>query len=202
LTDRYLLYLDVLGFERMVAEETERVGALMRVIDQLNAHRHPNFKSIVFSDTLLVYNTDDARNEDDDRYLVMYLIEFAMDLHSRLVGSGIFLRAVIRWGQFNDARLKNIETFYGSALIEAYWYEKTIPCTGLFLDNFTAERNPYYPMVRYYSAYRYVLLRRGAALRVKARYGCLAHRGGETPAFGLRSRLGGRKGYRVSERGT
>src|ERR1700733_14178558 len=30
----------------------------------------------------------------------------------------------------------------------------------------------------------------------------MAHRGGETPAVGLRSRLGGRKGYRVFERDT
>lgn len=156
--NRYLLYLDVLGFERMVAESPERVDALMRVIDQLNAHQHPNFKSIVFSDTLLVYNTDEARDEDDDRYLVMYLIEFAMDLHSRLVGSGIFFRAVIRWGQFHHAKLENIDAFYGSALIEAYRYEKTIPCTGLFLDSFTAERNAYYPMVRYDSDHQYVLL--------------------------------------------
>lgn len=156
--DRYLLYLDVLGFEHLVAESPERVDALLRVVDQLNAHQHPNFRSIVFSDTLLVYNTDDARNEDDDRYLVMYLIEFAMDLHSRLVGSEIFFRAVIRCGQFNHAKLENIDAFYGSALIEAYRYEKGIPCTGLFLDNFTAERNAYYPMVRYDSDYQYVLL--------------------------------------------
>lgn len=158
LKDRYLLYIDILGFARMVADEPERAGALMNVIDHLNAHEHPNFKALVFSDTMLVYNSDDARNEDDHHFLVMYLIEFAMDLHSRLVGSGIFFRAVIRWGQFNHARLENIEAFYGRSLIQAYQDEKRIPCTGLFIDGITAKCNTYYPMVAYDSEYHYVLL--------------------------------------------
>ena len=56
MTDRYLLYIDVLGFSALIDEGLGKINDLYEVIASLNVHRHDAFKVIVFSDTILVYN--------------------------------------------------------------------------------------------------------------------------------------------------
>lgn len=165
MSERYLLYLDILGFESLTANDPNRVDALMDLIDRLPAHTNREaFKVIVFSDTVLVCNVEEPLSESDAIVYVMYLIEYALYLHERLVGSGLRFRAVIRRGEFTYRTLKNIDTFYGAALIQSYKDEKSIPCTGLFITPEVNSLNKYYATVPYSEQFEFVLLAREADL--------------------------------------
>ena len=98
--DEYLLYIDILGFTELAESSSDRVEDLYRVIASLNVHEHPDFATIVFSDTILVHCATNVRSEDSRRYVVMYLCEFAQDLLVRLCGRGVTFRAVLTYGAF------------------------------------------------------------------------------------------------------
>ena len=67
---KFLLYIDFLGFRDIVASP-ERIRSLYMIVDSLNAHKHHSFTTIVFSDTILVYNKVQPANEEDRKYYVM-----------------------------------------------------------------------------------------------------------------------------------
>ena len=133
MADRYLLYIDILGFSDLVAGSDERIRDLYEVIASLNVHRHPSFRAIIFSDTLLVYNVEGQDTRSDRSYLVMYLCEFAQDLQRRLTKKDIFFRAVLVRGEFNHYELNQLPCFFGQALIDAHESEKKIKAIGLFM---------------------------------------------------------------------
>ncbi len=111
--DRFLLYIDILGFAEMTKSEPRKVARVYSILDELNVHQHQSFKTIVFSDTVLVYNPDLASSDKDRRYLVWYLIEFAEDLHHRLTGQDIYFRAILTSGSFAHY-LKGAKTLSGT----------------------------------------------------------------------------------------
>lgn len=131
---RYLLYIDILGFSDLVKRDSRAVQDLYEVIVSLSALRHYAFKTIVFSDTILVYNILGADTPRDKSYLVMYLCEFARDLQHRLTGRDIAFRAVLVRGEFQHYELNGVPCFFGRALIDAYKAEKEIKAIGLFID--------------------------------------------------------------------
>lgn len=130
---RFLLYIDILGFSNLVADGSPRIHDLYEVIASLNAHKHSAFRAIVFSDTVLVYNTDGGDTKPDRQYLVMFLCEFAQDLQHRLTKRGIFFRAVLVYGEFTHYELNSMPCFFGPALIDAYNAEKELQAIGLFM---------------------------------------------------------------------
>lgn len=133
--ERFLLYVDILNFSNLVTQKGE-VEELYKIINSLNVHRHDVFRTIIFSDTILVYNKSHPTGLADIRYIVMYLCEFAQDLFYRLVGKDIHFRAYITSGTFAHYPMDNIkDVFYGDALIEAYRAEKKLQSTGLFMAN-------------------------------------------------------------------
>jgi len=135
LRDKYFLYIDILGFASLVTR-AGRVEDIYARIDNLNAHQHVSFKTLGFSDTILVYNVDDLDWDDHDKTaLVTRLCEFAEDLFYRLVSEDVHFRAYICRGDFRHTRIENIDAFYGSALIRAHQREGEIQCTGLFIEN-------------------------------------------------------------------
>lgn len=144
MSERFLLYIDILGFAEMTDREPRKVARTYAILDSLNVHQHHAFKTIVFSDTVLVYNPEPAKSIDDRQYLVWYLTEFAEDLHHRLTGQDIHFRAVLTSGDFSHYPLKNIECFFGRALISAYSREKGIPSIGLFMDKSCVEYNRFF----------------------------------------------------------
>ena len=144
MSERFLLYIDILGFSEMTDREPRKVARTYTILDLLNVHRHHAFKTIVFSDTVLVYNPQPAKSLEDRQYLVWYLTEFAEDLHHRLTGQDIYFRAVLTSGDFSHYPLKNIECFFGRALISAYTREKGIPSIGLFIDKSCVEYNQFF----------------------------------------------------------
>ncbi len=156
--DKYLLYIDVLGFTQLVESDSERIQQLYTIIDSLNVHKHEAFSTIVFSDTILVYNRYDPTTEADHQYFVMYAIEFAQDLLYRTIGQSLFFRAVLTYGRFDHYKLKNVECFYGPALISAYKREKAIYSTGLFIDNVCNNYNDIFKSSRYDDSLHFVYL--------------------------------------------
>jgi hypothetical protein len=131
---KYFLYIDILGFSSLVI--AGRVRDLYRRLDNLNAHDHPSFSTIVFSDTIVIYNKDDLDwDEDDKTALVSRLCEFAADLFYRLISQDIHFRAYICCGEFLHSKLQHIEAFYGRALVQSYYREREIQCAGLFIEN-------------------------------------------------------------------
>ena len=160
MNERFLLYIDILGFAEMTRKEPRKVARIYSILDSLNAHRHAAFKTIVFSDTVLVYNPSLATSTKDCEYLVWYLIEFAEDLHHRLTGQDIYFRAVITTGDFSHYELNNIECFFGEALVNAYMSEKEIPSLGLFIDNNCNNFNKYFRSLPFNESYSFVYLNR------------------------------------------
>jgi hypothetical protein len=100
MTDRYLLYIDILGFSDLVAGSDPKIHDLYEVIASLNVHDHPSFRAIIFSDTILVYNVEGQDTRSDRSYLVMYLCEFAQDLQHRLTAKDIFF--ALFWSEENS----------------------------------------------------------------------------------------------------
>lgn len=127
------LYIDILGFAELL-KEPKKVAWLYETLDKAALHRDSNYKAIVFSDTVLVYNTHTRLATDSKAVELMYLIELTQDFFLRLVGSGVFFRAVITEGEFAHTKLKYFEAFYGQALVDTYRSEKALIGVGLFLD--------------------------------------------------------------------
>jgi hypothetical protein len=130
---RYLLYIDILGFSDLVQRSSEAVQDLYEVIVSLNAHRHDAFKTIIFSDTILIYSRSGTDDTATKSYLIMFLCEFAQDLQDRLTGRNVVFRAVLVRGAFRHYELNSVPCFFGQALIEAYRAEKEIKAIGLFI---------------------------------------------------------------------
>ena len=159
---KYLLYIDILGFSDLVKRDPLQVERIYGVLDSLNVHRHDMFRTIVFSDTVLVYNRTDPKLNDKKahEYIVWYSIEFAEDLHHRLTGQGLFFRAVLVSGEFQHYALENIDCFFGEALIDAHARERTIPSIGLFIDTACNQYNCYFRTEPFGNQLHFVYLNR------------------------------------------
>jgi len=158
---KFLLYIDILGFKEMTLSEPRKVARVYSILDTLNAHRQTRFSTIVFSDTILVYNKEDAASDNERRDYVWQLTEFAEDLHHRLTGQDIFFRAVLVQGDFNHYQLKNVECFFGGALITAYVAEKELPSLGLFMSSECQRYNQFFRTAPFSSDFAFVYLNRG-----------------------------------------
>ena len=155
---KYLLYIDILGFADLVKNNREKVHYLYEIIDSLNVHTHHSFNTIVFSDTILVYNKYGPTNDDDHRYLSMYSCEFAQDLLYRLIGKEIYFRAVIDYNEFEHDKMKNIERYFGEALINCYRFEKNINSIGLFITDQANKYQTIFPTIQYNKNLHFVFI--------------------------------------------
>lgn len=132
--NKYLLYIDILGFSDMVKNDYGKITTLFDYINNLNVHRHGAFQTIVFSDTILIFNKETPTSTHDHEYFVMFACEFVQDLMCRSVDLEIQFRAILTYGEFFYERLSNIEAYHGKALVNSYQKEKDINGIGLFID--------------------------------------------------------------------
>ena len=158
MSEKYLLYIDILGFGDMAMSDSARVRRLYNLLDDLNVHRHPGFRTIVFSDTVLVYNDFTPRDEHDHEYAVMFSCEFAQDLLFRLAGHDTYFRALLDYGEFSHDSLTNIKSFFGPALVRAYQREKTLKAVGLFATTSCVARNVVFPTEHFHDDLHFVFL--------------------------------------------
>jgi len=149
MSDRYFLYIDILGFADLVATDPKKVDQLFGAVNQLTAHQHGDFQTVVFSDTILIFNKTAPVRKHDHQYLVMYAIEFAQDLQKWCIKLDIQFRAVLVKGEFHYRKVENLEAYSGGALIKAYRKEKEINGIGLFIWKNIAHRNTIYKTVSF-----------------------------------------------------
>lgn len=146
---KYLLYIDILGFSNLVKEKPSEIEKLYEILNSLVVHKHDAFKTIVFSDTILVYNKYEPFDKEDHNTIVMYSCEFVQELTYYLADKNIYFRAILTYGEFKHYNLKNVECFYGSSLIDAYTKEKEINAMGLFIDKRINLHNRIFPTTEY-----------------------------------------------------
>ena len=130
---KFLLYIDILGFREILQDRPETIPALFHIIATANIHKHPDFRTVVFSDTIIGY-TPFCLDEDQPHDLVELLCEFCQDLFYRFSPLDVFFRAVITRGEFEHFQLQSSPCFYGAGLIEAHDLEKDVRSIGAFLD--------------------------------------------------------------------
>ncbi len=160
MSHRLLLYIDILGFSSLVANGADRLADLYECIASLNVHTHPGFKTIVFSDTVLVYNTEIDRI-DTQRFkadLVTMLCEFAQDLQARLIKRAIMFRALLVEGDFTHVELNSIPFYHGSALIKAHSAEKSLKAIGLFMEKSLVPYSRIFKTVEFNSHFNYTFV--------------------------------------------
>lgn len=168
--EKFLLYIDILGFSDLVNKQPGKVKELYEVVNHLNVHKHDAFQTIIFSDTILVYNKFDTETLCDKEYIVMYMIEFIQDLLFKGSSIDLNFRAILTYGEFEHFKLENVECYYGKALIEAYSKEKEINGIGLFIDNDLDEKyNQIFQSYEYNNELNFVFLFQ-TILRLKFHY--------------------------------
>lgn len=155
---KYLLYIDILGFSDLVKTDPEKVEQIYKTIDSLNVHKHGAFKTIIFSDTILVYNIMDPVSVHDHEYLVMFLCEFVQDLLYKTITKNIYFRATLMYGEFRHYNLVNTECFYGKCLVDSYNKEKDIVSMGLYIHDDCNKYNEIFPTLQYDAGFSFVFL--------------------------------------------
>lgn len=155
---KYFLYIDILGFADLVKQDPSEIEKIYEIINSLNVHSHDTFKTIVFSDTILVYNKVDVSSQHDHEYVVMYACEFVQDLMYRFADKKRHFRAILTYDNFKHYNLKNVECYYGDALVNSYYKEKDVNGIGLFIDKRIAKYNKIFPTTEYDKDLQYVCL--------------------------------------------
>jgi hypothetical protein len=158
MSEKYLLYIDILGFSDLVKADPKKIDTIYDALDRLNAHEHNAFKTIIFSDTILVFNITEPRTEEDHHYLVMFSCEFAQDLQKWCIKMNVQFRALLLYGEFYYQQRKNLESYYGAALIKAYLKEKELQPMGLFITKDIAHKNRIYKTVSFDQDVNFVFL--------------------------------------------
>lgn len=149
------LYIDILGFGQLVKSNTSKVDKIFEIIDGLNVHKHFALKTIVFSDTILVFNKNEEHSND---YYVTYLIEYSQQLFYQLSLINIYFKGIITLGDFNYSNLKNIEAYYGLALIDTYNDESKLDGFGLYINKNLSQEVVVFDKVEFNNKYEYVFL--------------------------------------------
>jgi hypothetical protein len=156
--EKFLLYIDILGFSELIKSNDNKVAKLYSIIDTLHVHQHDTFETIVFSDTILVFNKVNPITNHDNEYLVMYFCEFVQDLFYRCIELEIHFRAILTHGEFLFEKMKHISAYYGNALIDSYLKEKDIDAMGMFIDKRLKSINRLYPSISFDSNLDFVYL--------------------------------------------
>lgn len=152
---KYFLYIDILGFSTLVKSNSPKIDQIFKILNSLKAHKHFAFKTIVFSDTILVFNEDSSR---EDEYYMMYLCEFVQDLFYSTNHLNVYFRAVLNRGEFIYRKLSNIESYYGKALIDCYEKEKEIKSIGLFVDKTISKKIITFTVIDFDKNFDFVIL--------------------------------------------
>jgi hypothetical protein len=152
------LYIDILGFSDMIKGGFP-VADLYERIDQLSVHRDKDFTTIVFSDTIVVYGSEAWNGYQNQA--VMWLVEFAQDLFFRLIGIDKHFRAFVTRGEFYHEKMKNIEAYYGMALVRCHEAEKAINACGVFMDRDLVPLSDVFPTTPYNDEWAFTHIAQG-----------------------------------------
>lgn len=163
--NRAFLYIDILGFENLVRTNSNKVDKIFAIFDSLKVHKHFALQTVVFSDTILVFNKDESLSKD---YYCTYLVEYAQALFYRLSEINIYFRSILTFGEFNFSQMSNIQAYYGLALIDAYKDEgrkengengeEILEGFGLYVDRKVSHEIIVFDKVPFTKKYEFILL--------------------------------------------
>lgn len=157
---KYLLYIDILGFANLSLKNDNSIRKIYETINELNVHRHGAFETIVFSDTILVTNRHEIINQESHEYLVMFSCEFVQDLlfKCQVKNLSVPFRAILSYGEFEYYELANLSCYHGKALVDSYNREKSINGVGLFISNDILKYNKIFRTIKYDKELDFVFL--------------------------------------------
>lgn len=153
--NRTFLYIDILGFEHFVRENPDKVDQIFAIFDTLKVHKHFALQTVVFSDTILVFNIDENLSTD---YYCTYLVEYSQELFYRLSAINVYFKGILTYGEFNFSKMTNIKAYYGVALIDAYKDESTLEGFGLYVDKRLSSEIIVFDKVPFTEKYEFILL--------------------------------------------
>jgi hypothetical protein len=157
---RAFLYIDILGFKNLAIANSPKIKNIFKILDGLQSHNHRHYfslQTVVFSDTILIFNTNDTEINDVHLY-VTYLIEYTQELFYKLATINIYFKGVLTFGEFNFDQLKNIQAYYGLALIDTYKSEKELGGFGLFADKNISNKVIVFDKVHFSEKFDFVFL--------------------------------------------
>lgn len=120
----------------MINEQSPKIPQIFNIINELSVYKHYAFQTIVFSDTILVYNKE---NDKPTHYYLTYMVEFAQQLFYRLLSIDVYYRGLITYGEFEFKQLENIQAYWGKALLDSYEDEDKLLGFGLFVSKDVSE---------------------------------------------------------------
>ena len=153
--EKAFLYIDILGFENLVRTNSEKVDKIFEIFNTMKAHKHFALQTVVFSDTILIFNKDESRSTD---YYCTYLVEYAQILFYKLSAINVYLKGILTLGEFNFSQMSNIQAYYGLALIDAYKDETTLEGFGLYVDRKISKEIIVFDKVAFTEKYEYIFL--------------------------------------------
>ena len=143
--NRYVGFIDVMGFKEMVArKDHDEVGGMLRqmsfmknvlqrvVLGPIETHkevseREERIKSVTFSDSILFVTKDDSLNDLLALALVLEIFQEAA------IQRGAPTKGAISFGRLTADFEESI--FYGQPLIDAYLLQDQLYYYGVILDN-------------------------------------------------------------------
>lgn len=153
--NRTFLYIDILGFKNFVRTNPTKVDKIFSIVDTLKVHQHFAFDTIVFSDTILIFNKDEGRSTD---YHCLYLVEYSQELFYRLSEINVYFKAILTFGDFNFSPMSNIQAYYGLALIDAYEEEEVLEGFGLYINKDLSTKIMTFDKVPFTQKYDFIIL--------------------------------------------
>jgi hypothetical protein len=152
------LYIDILGFENIVRTNPTKVNTIFEIFDSLKVFRHSALQTVVFSDTVLIFNKDENFPAD---YYCTYLVEYAQELFYKLSMINVYFKGILTSGEFEFSQLANIQSYYGLALIDTYKDEGTLEGFGLYVDKNISNEIIVFDKVPFTEKYEFILLCQG-----------------------------------------
>jgi len=157
---RAFLYIDILGFENLAVTNSPKIKNIFEILDRLGSHNHQHYfslQTVVFSDTVLIFNKSDTEANDVHLY-VTYLVEYAQELFYELAAINVYFKGILTFGEFNFDQLKNIQAYYGLALIDTYKSEKQLEGFGLFADKNISNKVVVFDKVNFSKKFDFIIL--------------------------------------------
>ncbi len=136
-TNRYVGFIDIMGFKDMVARSThEEIYVMMQEIESTkkanenikwSGNEEPKVMSTFYSDSIILYSKDDS--EDSARVIINTISALTNDL----ISSGIPHKGALAFGNMTLDNKKSI--YFGQPLIDAYLLQEELVMYGIVLHS-------------------------------------------------------------------
>ncbi|MCF2583261.1 hypothetical protein [Bacteroides caecigallinarum] len=132
-TERYIVFLDIMGFKDRVArtKHEELLSMLndfnQRISKHILEHKEHGIRLSQFSDSILIYSSDNKQSS------LQTISEVSSKVMETAINSGIPLKGAIAKGVITCDISKQL--YFGQALIDAYLLEENVKYYGVLAHN-------------------------------------------------------------------